>query len=275
MRLATFLPPGTAAPQPGEIRAGRAVAFGDGSAVLDRLASGAREPATGQSWPLEEVRLLAPIEHPRTILAAGLNYGGHIREMGLQMPEQPLIFAKLPGSAVPPGGPVVCPPIIRQLDYEGELVAVLGPNGSVAGYAVADDVSARDLQASESQWARAKGFDTSCPWGPWITTADEVADPLSLRLRTWVNDELRQDASTADLIFDIPALVAYISETTSLQPGDLLLTGTPSGVGLSFDPPRLLSDGDLVRIEIEGLGTIEHSVTLRCATYQAANPVTR
>jgi 2-keto-4-pentenoate hydratase/2-oxohepta-3-ene-1,7-dioic acid hydratase in catechol pathway len=136
----------------------------------------------------------------------------------------------------------------------------MGPGRQVAGYAVCDDVSARDLQGREPQWTRAKGFDASCPYGPWITTADEVPAPEDLALRTWVNGELRQDARTSDLIFGIDALIAFISETCTLEPGDLILTGTPSGVGQAMDPPQFLDAGDVVRIEIEGLGSIEHAI---------------
>jgi 2-keto-4-pentenoate hydratase/2-oxohepta-3-ene-1,7-dioic acid hydratase in catechol pathway len=146
------------------------------------------------------------------------------------------------------------------LDYEGELAVVMGPGGDVAGYAVADDLTARDLQRAERQWTRAKGFDGACPFGPWITTADEVAEPGNLALKTWINGELRQDSSTSDLIFGIPEIVSFIRETITLEPGDLILTGTPSGVGMYFDPPRFLGSGDVVRIEIEGLGVIEHAV---------------
>ena len=136
----------------------------------------------------------------------------------------------------------------------------MGPDGEVAGFAVADDVSARDLQRREPQWTRAKGADGFCPFGPWITTADEVADPEALALRTWVNGELRQDSSTSDLVFGIQVLVNFISEAITLEPGDLILTGTPSGVGMALDPPQFLEPGDVVRIEIEGLGVIEHGV---------------
>jgi acylpyruvate hydrolase len=150
--------------------------------------------------------------------------------------------------------------VVRRLDYEGELAVVMGAGGEIAGYAVADDVSARDLQGREPQWTRAKGFDTSCPWGPWVTTADEVPDPRALRLRTWVNGEPRQDAGTADLIFGPQELVDFLRETCTLEPGDLILTGTPAGVGMAMDPRRFLEPGDVVRIEISGLGTIEHPI---------------
>src|SRR5690242_2713107 len=167
---------------------------------------------------------------------------------------------KLPSSVVPGSGPVVRPEVVRRLDYEVELALVMGAGNAIAGYAVADDVSARDLQRREPQWTRAKGADTFCPLGPWVTTADEIADPEALRLRTWVNGELRQDSSTSDLVFGPRALVDFIAETITLEPGDLILTGTPSGVGMSMDPPRFLESGDVVRMEIEGLGVIEHAV---------------
>ena len=166
----------------------------------------------------------------------------------------------LPRSAAAPRRPRPPPEIVERLDYEGELAVVMGPGGDVAGYAVADDLTARDLQRAERQWTRAKGFDGACPFGPWITTADEVAEPGNLALKTWINGELRQDSSTSDLIFGIPEIVAFIRETITLEPGDLILTGTPSGVGMYFDPPRFLGSGDVVRIEIEGLGVIEHAV---------------
>ena len=149
---------------------------------------------------------------------------------------------------------------MRRLDYEGELRVAIGAGGRIAGYAIADDVSARDLQKREPQWARAKGADGFCPYGPWITTPDELPDAGDLRLRTWVNGELRQDSRTADLIFKPQQLVDFIGETCTLRPGDLILTGTPSGVGMGFDPPRFLAPGDVVRIEIERLGAIEHAI---------------
>jgi acylpyruvate hydrolase len=260
MKLATFLAPGAPAPVAGEVREDRVVAFADGATVLDRLASGYRAPATGAAHPLGDVALLAPVPRPRAIFGIGLNYARHAAEQGKQPPDTPIVFMKLPSSAAPPGGPVPCPAVVRRLDYEGELGVVMGPGGRVAGYAVCDDVSARDLQGREPQWTRAKGFDASCPYGPWITTADEVPDPEDLALRTWVNGELRQDARTSDLIFGIDELVAFIGETCTLEPGDLILTGTPSGVGMAMDPKRFLAAGDVVRIEIERLGAIEHAI---------------
>jgi acylpyruvate hydrolase len=258
MKLASFRSPAGDALS-GEVREGRVVAFDDGSTIRDRLASGDRSPAGGSDFALDEVELLAP-HVPRAIFGIGLNYLAHAQEQNAELPEVPIVFMKLPSSVVAPGAPVRAPAVVHRLDYEGELAVVMGAAGEVAGFAVADDLTARDLQRRERQWTRAKGFDGSCPFGPWITTADEIPDPGALALRTWVNGELRQDSNTNDLIFGVPALVDFLSETCTLEPGDLILTGTPSGVGMYFDPPRFLGTGDVVRIEIEGLGVIEHEV---------------
>lgn len=262
MRLATFLPP-----EGSSLRAGavfeeeRIVAFSDtGLTVLDLLREPVLPAPDGPEFALADVILLAPVPRPRAIFGIGMNYADHVAELGATAPSEPLVFMKLPSSATAPGAPVPCPDVVRRLDYEGELAVVMGLAGQVAGYAVADDLTARDLQRREPQWTRAKGADAFCPYGPWITTADEIPDPYSLRLRTWVNGELRQDAPTSNLIFKVPELVAFISETCTLEAGDLILTGTPGGVGMGLDPPRFLGPGDVVRIEIERLGAIEHRI---------------
>ncbi len=203
--------------------------------------------------------LLAPVT-PRAIFGIGMNYADQFAGTGKERPERPLLFTKLPSSAAPPNAPVRCPAVVDRLDYEGELAVVMGVGETVAGYAVANDVSARDLQTDEAQWTRAKGADGFCPYGPWITTADEVGDPHALNLRTWINGQLRQDSSTSNLIFTIPQIVSFIGETCTLEPGDVILTGTPAGVGVALEPPRFLSSGDIVRIEIECLGAIEHAI---------------
>jgi 2-keto-4-pentenoate hydratase/2-oxohepta-3-ene-1,7-dioic acid hydratase in catechol pathway len=258
MKLATFLAPGDDAPRAGEVRGDEVVAFTSGS-VLDRLASGDRTPADGPAYALADVTLLAPVQ-PRVLFGIGLNYRAHAEEQGMDVPEFPIVFTMAPSANADPFAPVVCPPVVRRLDYEGELVVVMGADGEVAGYAVGDDVSARDLQRRERQWTRAKGADGFCPWGPWITTADEVENVHDLQLRTWVNGDLRQDTRTSDLIFTVPQVVDFIRETTTLAPGDVIFTGTPSGVGSAMDPRVFLQSGDVIRIEIEGLGAIEHPV---------------
>jgi 2-keto-4-pentenoate hydratase/2-oxohepta-3-ene-1,7-dioic acid hydratase in catechol pathway len=260
MKLATFLAPGAAEPAAGEVRGDAVVAFDDHTTVLDRLASGDRTPAAGVAHPLADVTLLAPVPRPRAIFGIGLNYSEHARETGRELPEVPIVFMKLPSSAAAPNAGVSFPAVVRRPDYEGELAIVMGAGGAVAGYAVADDLSARDLQGREPQWTRAKGFDNSCPWGPWVTTVDEVPDPEALALRTWVNGELRQDNSTSNLVFGVEHLVDWISQTITLEPGDLILTGTPAGVGMAMDPRQFLASGDTVRIDIEGLGAIEHRI---------------
>jgi 2-keto-4-pentenoate hydratase/2-oxohepta-3-ene-1,7-dioic acid hydratase in catechol pathway len=261
MRLTTFLPPGSDIPRAGQVRNDEAVSFVmKRETVLERLTTNDHDPALGDAYPLSDVTLLAPVPRPRAIFGIGLNYAAHAAEQGKEKPEFPIVFMKLPSSSAPPNGPVRCPEVVHRLDYEGELVVVMGAGGTIAGYAVANDVSARDLQRREPQWTRAKGADGFCPWGPWITSADAVPDPRNLRITTHVNGELRQDASTSDLIFGPQELVDFISETCTLEPGDLILTGTPSGVGMSMDPRRFLSSGDVVRIEIESLGHIEHAI---------------
>ncbi len=268
VRLATFQAPGASVPRAGVVdeQGLYVTAFADASVTVPALlreqspARAASQLERGESWPLADVMLLAPVPRPRAIFGIGLNYEDHIAETGGERPERPLVFMKLPTSAAAPGAAVRCPAVVRRLDYEGELAVVIGAGGAVAGYAVADDVSARDLQGREPQWTRAKGADDFCPYGPWITTADEVRDPHELGLRTWVNGELRQDSSTANLIFKVDELVAFIAETCTLEPGDLILTGTPSGVGMGLQPPRFLASGDVVRIEIEQLGAIEHVI---------------
>jgi 2-keto-4-pentenoate hydratase/2-oxohepta-3-ene-1,7-dioic acid hydratase in catechol pathway len=260
VRLATFADPDTGQPRAGEVRDDRIVAFTTGT-VRDRLASGDLAGGDGVEHRLDDVALLAPVPRPRAIFGIGLNYAEHAAETGRELPEFPIVFMKLPSSSAPPHGDIEIPAAAwRRLDYEGELVMVMGEHGRIAGYAVADDLSARDLQGREPQWTRAKGFDNSCPWGPWITTADEVPDPRDLRLTTHVNGEPRQDSTTGDLVFGPEELVGFLSEVVTLEPADLILTGTPSGVGVAMDPRRFLERGDTVRIEIADLGAIEHTL---------------
>jgi len=233
---------------------------------------GARAVPSGPPVALEGVALLAPLR-PGKLIGIGLNFRDHAAETGVALPGAPLMFAKLTTAVTGPGGPVVAPGYTDELDYEGELAVVVGREARevpaaralehVFGYAVMDDVTARDRQRDEPQWIRAKGGDSFAPFGPWLTTADEVPDPQGLRIRTWVNGELRQDGSTADMVFSVAELVAYCSAQFTLEPGDVITTGTPAGVGTARTPPAHLRPGDTVRVEIAGLGTIEHPVISR------------
>ena len=240
----------------------------DGRDVGDAL--GGLPGPVGPPVPLAGLELAPPLL-PGKLLGVGWNYADHAQEMGGRVPEQPLIFSKLVSSVTGPGGPVPLPDYTDQLDYEAELAVVIGTRardvapedalGHVFGYAVMDDVTARDLQRSEPQWVRAKGGDGFGPFGPWVTTADEVPDPQALTVRSWVNGELRQDASTADMIFPVAILVSWCSRNFTLEPGDVIATGTPPGVGNGRTPPVFLRRGDRVRVEVGGLGAIEHPIS--------------
>jgi acylpyruvate hydrolase len=260
VKLATFKAAELDQPIAGEVVDDRVFVLRDQDMSVREILAGELAERGETSWLLTDVELLAPIPRPGTIYAIGLNYAKHVEETGGTRPEQPIVFVKVANSVAPPGGPVRCPEVVRRLDYEGELTIVMAAENQIGGYCIADDVTARDLQGREPQWTRAKGADTFCPFGPWVTTADEVPDAGRLQLRTWVNDDLRQDSNTSDLIFGCRELVDFIAQTCTLEPGDLILTGTPSGVGMGMDPPQFLQSGDVVRIEIERLGTIEHPV---------------
>jgi 2-keto-4-pentenoate hydratase/2-oxohepta-3-ene-1,7-dioic acid hydratase in catechol pathway len=263
MKLATFTAPGHDEPLAGVVDGERVRAFATGpDAVQQVLAKTLTIDATIAEFALGDIQLLAPIPHPGTIYAIGRNYADHAAEMGGSgdTPQWPTVFVKLSSSVTAPGGPIRCPDVVEQLDYEGELVLVIGTEGRVAGYTAADDVSSRDLQRREPQWVRAKGADTFCPYGPWITTVDEIGEPENLEIRTWVNGELRQESNTKHLIFGIDYILDFLSQTCTLRPGDLILTGTPAGVGGGMKPPQFLKSGDQIRIEIEQLGAIEHAV---------------
>jgi 2-keto-4-pentenoate hydratase/2-oxohepta-3-ene-1,7-dioic acid hydratase in catechol pathway len=220
--------------------------------------------------PLASVRLAAPIPRPPKFLAIGLNYADHVAESGAETPKLPTVFNKQSTCVVGPRDPVHMPRVSSALDYEGELGFVIGrrcrhvprerAREAIAGYLVVDDVSVRDWQLRVPTWTMGKSFDTHGPIGPWLTTADEVGDPHALRVRTWVNGELRQDSNTKQLIFDCYALVEHLSTAFTLEPGDVVATGTPGGVGIASRPPRLLRVGDVVRVEIEGLGALENPV---------------
>ncbi len=209
------------------------------------------------------------LERPGKIVAVGLNYRGHADEQGAQVPERPLLFAKWATAVIGPGEPIVLPTISSSVDYEAELGVVLGERvkgigagealAAVRGYVCANDVTARDLQRADRQFTRSKSLDTFCPVGELVPAA-AVPDPQALRIRCLVNGELRQDSTTADMIFSVAELIAFVSEAITLEPGDLLLTGTPPGVGVFRDPPVFLADGDEVVVEIDGVGRLASPV---------------
>ena len=226
------------------------------------------------SRPLAEVRLLAPVPRPRrNIVCVGLNYAEHAAESRVTqgLPEHPVFFTKPPSTVIGPEAPIPWHGhVSRRIDWEVELVAVIGRGGRdipeeralehVFGYTVGNDVTARDLQARHQQWYKGKGLDGFCPLGPWIVTSDELPDPQDLRLRLRVNGVTKQDASTSDMIFSVARLIAVWSLGMTLEPGDLLMTGTPAGVGFARQPPEYLQPGDLVEAEIEGIGLLRNTV---------------
>ncbi len=220
MKLATFRPEPASEVLAGVVNGDSIHAFARGAhAVRDVLAGVLTADADIGRYALADVELLAPIPHPGTIFAIGLNYADHIAEMGNSMPEWPTVFVKVNTCVAAPGGPIVCPEVVRRLDYEGELMIAIGRDGRPGGYCVANDVSARDLQKREPQWVRAKGSDTFCPFGPWLTTADEVPDPQNLGIRTWVNGELRQNSNTSNLVFGIDELIGVPVADMHAAPG--------------------------------------------------------
>jgi len=193
------------------------------------------------------------------IVCVGLNYGAHARESGGELPKAPLLFGKFANTLVGDGDPIVLPPDVGHVDAEAELAVVIGERGTIFGYTCANDVSARDVQFGDGQWFRGKGFDTFCPVGPRIVRTEEL-DPFDLRIQQRLNGEVLQDSRTSDLIFDVPTVVAYVSKAIALEPGDLILTGTPEGVGVFREPKIALHAGDVVEIEIEGIGVLRNEV---------------
>ena len=212
---------------------------------------------------------MLPIDRPGKIVCVGLNYRDHAEEQGAELPKEPLLFAKWPNALIGPGEPIVIPPIVTKADYEAELGVVIGSRvkavskenalEAVRGYVCANDVSARDLQFADGQWTRGKSPDTFCPVGAMVPR-DEIPDPHDLRIRAVVSGDVLQDSTTANLIFGVDEVIAYVSQTMTLEPGDLILTGTPAGVGVFRDPQRLLLPGDEVTIEIERIGSLTNPV---------------
>lgn len=220
--------------------------------------------------PLAEVELLAPIPRPRKYLGIGLNYADHVDETGLEKPEYPMFFTKQSSCVIGHGAAIEMPAVSEKVDYEGELAFVIGKrckNVSVenaheviAGFTVANDVTVRDWQFRTPTWTIGKSFDTHGPIGPWIVTADEILNPHTLSLKTWVDDELRQNSNTCYMMFNCYEMIAYLSKAMTLEVGDIITTGTPSGVGVKMKPRGYLKVGQVVKIEIEGIGTLINPV---------------
>ena len=250
--------------------------------LVDRLSRGEALPAQGASVPLADVQLRAPLPHPRrNIFCVGKNYHAHAKEFarsgfdssaqaGGEIPAEPIIFSKVPECVIATGEAIEMPLVSTAIDYEAELAVVIGKGGKgirkadamdhVWGYTIVNDVTARDWQNRHMQWHMGKSFDTFCPMGPWLVSADAL-DGTNTRVRCWVNGQERQNASTTDLIFDIPTLIETLSAGITLYPGDVIATGTPVGVGIGFKPPQYLKAGDVVRVEIDGIGVLENPVT--------------
>jgi 2-keto-4-pentenoate hydratase/2-oxohepta-3-ene-1,7-dioic acid hydratase in catechol pathway len=285
MKLATFTQAGRR--QVGRVEHDRITplaidaAFG-AQALIERLAAGGAMPsAAGAALALADVQIEAPLPRPRrNVFCIGLNYRSHAAELAARgfngahtaddlIPKAAVAFSKVPESVIGPGAAIEMPAASSAVDYEAELAVVIGKAGKrigrvqamehVFGYTIVNDVTARDLQKRHQQWLIGKSCDTFCPMGPWLVTRDEL-DGGNLGVRLWVNDGLRQDGNTSDLVFDIPAIIEALSATMTLLPGDVIATGTPAGVAMAFDPPRWLRAGDRVRIEIEGIGTLENPV---------------
>ena len=249
--------------------------------VIERLADGRGLPALLPAIAMRALSLTAPLPKPRrNIFCVGKNYFEHAREFagsgfdssaksGGDIPAFPIYFSKVPESVIGPDAAVEMPAASSAIDYEAELTVVIGKGGKgiskadalkhVWGYTIINDVTARDWQGRHSQWLLGKSFDTFCPMGPWLVSADEL-DATNTRVRCYVNGELRQDASTTDLIFDIPTLIETLSAGITIYPGDLIATGTPVGVGIGFKPPKYLKSGDMLRVEIDGIGALSNPV---------------
>lgn len=248
--------------------------FPSAKALHDRALADSKElerlRAAGAVLLASEIRLLAPVPRPGKFLCIGLNYRDHALEQGAQLPEAPLLFSKFATSVAAPGQAIERPPGCEKLDYEAELGVVIGRRirhasegeafAHVFGYTCIDDVTARDFQRGDRQWQRGKSCDGFGPMGPFVATTDEIPDPHALGIRFRLNGRTMQDSRTSELIFGVPALLAYITSFVTLEPGDVLATGTPAGVGFARNPPVFLQPGDRLEVEIDGLGVLENVI---------------
>jgi 2-keto-4-pentenoate hydratase/2-oxohepta-3-ene-1,7-dioic acid hydratase in catechol pathway len=248
----------------------------DAQSVLENWIRKAPSDAIAE---LASVRLLAPVPRPPKLICVGLNYRDHAAESKMEIPKVPTIFNKFPNTVIGPGDPIVLPRVSTKPDYEAEFAFVIGRGGRnipasrwkehVAGYTIVNDVSARDYQMATTQWLMGKTFDTFAPMGPWIVTADEIADPHALDIRLEIGGETLQHSNTRELIFRVPELIEYVSSVVTLEPGDVFSTGTPSGVGFARKPPRWLNAGEEVVITVEGIGELRNPVTAEAARVTA------
>jgi 2-keto-4-pentenoate hydratase/2-oxohepta-3-ene-1,7-dioic acid hydratase in catechol pathway len=239
-------------------------------AVITAGAAARGKGPKGLLTPLGSARLRAPLAKPDKITCVGLNYADHAREQGSEPPAAPIFFLKSLNTICGPGDPIKLPPNSTQVDYEAEFAVVIGKRGRriveseahkyIAGYTILHDVSARDMQFRDQQWYRGKSCDTFAPTGPWIVTADEIADPHNLRISLTLNGETMQDSNTRNLIFRVPFLISYLSQSVTWEVGDLISTGTPPGVGVFREPPVFLKAGDTVSVSVEGIGTLTNPV---------------
>jgi len=223
--------------------------------------------------PLNAVSLLAPISFPPKIICLGLNYFDHARETRSAIPDEPIIFMKPYTALIGPSQKIIKPTFVKELDYEGEFCIVIGKKGKhipvekatehIFGYTIFNDVSARDIQFKDGQWTRGKSFDTFAPTGPYITTKSHLKKTCDLAIRTWINGDLRQNSTTRNMVFNVSQIIYHLSRIITLEPGDMIATGTPAGVGFAMKPKCFLKDGDVVRIEIEGIGILENFVEER------------
>jgi 2-keto-4-pentenoate hydratase/2-oxohepta-3-ene-1,7-dioic acid hydratase in catechol pathway len=286
LKLVTFRRAGKA-PEPGVVLGTRVVSLtGAGIPdVISLLAKGEEARAQIENWiysppagavaALESVKLMAPVPRPPKLICVGLNYRDHAIESGMEIPKVPTIFNKFPSVVVGPGDDIVLPKVSSRPDYEAELAFVIGRGGRhipaarwqdhVFGYTIVNDVSARDYQLATTQWLMGKTFDTFAPMGPWIVSADEIADPHTLDIGLSIGGEVLQNSNTRELIFKIPDLVAYLSSVVTLEPGDVVATGTPSGVGFARKPPRYLKAGEEVVVRIQGIGELRNPVVAEAA----------
>ncbi len=247
----------------------------NGDGLVDPLRAwlmGAGAAPMASVMALDQGDLLAPISSPRMILAVGLNYKAHASEQHIDTPSSPLLFNKAPGSIIGTGDVIRAKSrLSTMVDYEGELAVVMGREAKnisveealdyVLGYTICNDVTARDAQRGDGQFFRGKSFDTFCPLGPWIVGTDEISDPQALTIRTTINGEVRQHSSTSEMIYSVAEIISYASQYFALLPGDVITTGSPSGVGAGMDPPVYLQDGDEVVIEIDGIGALRNTVS--------------